>query len=210
MTDLFLGIDTSNYTTSAALLEGEQVVENRKKLFPCARERGGFGKATRCFTMCASCRMFWVPFWRSWRAHASPWNWCVCFLPQPRKIRTCPAFWWGKILPDCWARRGNSSGALLPPAGTYCGGAVFRWKAGAFRPAVFGVSCVRRNHRGFAGSAWGGRHAPGDLSGSLPGFEGGTGCGPGRRFVGVVLSLRALSWKSWRFAGMGKFPTALC
>ena len=32
MSELFLGIDTSNYTTSSALFDGERVLENRKML----------------------------------------------------------------------------------------------------------------------------------------------------------------------------------
>ena len=41
MSDVFLGIDTSNYTTSSALFEEDRVVENRKKLLPVkAGEKG--------------------------------------------------------------------------------------------------------------------------------------------------------------------------
>ena len=41
MSDLFLGIDTSNYTTSSALFGENRVVENRKKLLPVkAGEKG--------------------------------------------------------------------------------------------------------------------------------------------------------------------------
>ena len=49
MTDLFLGIDTSNYTTSAALLEGEQVVENRKKLLPVRQGERGLRQSDAVF-----------------------------------------------------------------------------------------------------------------------------------------------------------------
>ena len=34
MGERFLGIDTSNYTTSAALFDGQRVLENRKLLLP--------------------------------------------------------------------------------------------------------------------------------------------------------------------------------
>ena len=34
MAELYLGIDTSNYTTSAAVFDGDRVLENRKKLLP--------------------------------------------------------------------------------------------------------------------------------------------------------------------------------
>ena len=34
MGERFLGIDTSNYTTSAALYDGQRVLENRKLLLP--------------------------------------------------------------------------------------------------------------------------------------------------------------------------------
>ena len=49
MTDLYLGIDTSNYTTSAALFDGERVVENRKKLLPVKPGEKGLRQSDAVF-----------------------------------------------------------------------------------------------------------------------------------------------------------------
>ena len=46
--ELFLGIDTSNYTTSAALCDRDgKVILNLKKLLPVKRAREDFARATR-------------------------------------------------------------------------------------------------------------------------------------------------------------------
>ena len=49
MTELYLGIDTSNYTTSAALFDGERVLENRKKLLPVKPGEKGLRQSDAVF-----------------------------------------------------------------------------------------------------------------------------------------------------------------
>ncbi|MGI6255375.1 MAG: peptidase M22 [Acutalibacter sp.] len=49
MAELYLGIDTSNYTTSAALFDGEQVLENRKKLLPVKPGEKGLRQSDAVF-----------------------------------------------------------------------------------------------------------------------------------------------------------------
>ena len=46
-----VGIDTSNYTTSAARYDGERVLENRKLLLPVKPGERACGRVTRCSTM---------------------------------------------------------------------------------------------------------------------------------------------------------------
>ena len=49
MSELFLGIDTSNYTTSSALFDGERVLENRKMLLPVKQGEKGLRQSDAVF-----------------------------------------------------------------------------------------------------------------------------------------------------------------
>ena len=57
MPDSVLGIDTSNYTTSAALLCNGEIV-NRKKLLPVRQGSVVCGRAKLSFIMSGNCRRF--------------------------------------------------------------------------------------------------------------------------------------------------------
>ena len=85
-----LGIDTSNYTTSAALLDLETgEVHQEKQLLPV--KAGEAGRVMRYFTTPASCRNCWngsVRFWRKIRSAVS------AFPPVPAMWTAliCPVF----------------------------------------------------------------------------------------------------------------------
>ena len=49
MAELYLGIDTSNYTTSAAAFDGDRVLENRKKLLPVKPGERGLRQSDAVF-----------------------------------------------------------------------------------------------------------------------------------------------------------------
>lgn len=49
MGERFLGIDTSNYTTSAALFDGQRVLENRKLLLPVKPGEKGLRQSDAVF-----------------------------------------------------------------------------------------------------------------------------------------------------------------
>lgn len=52
---MILGIDTSNYTTSAAVLDGEGLTQQKQLLEVRPGERG-CARATLCFSIHAICR----------------------------------------------------------------------------------------------------------------------------------------------------------
>ena len=83
-----LGIDTSNYTTSAALLDLETgEVHQEKQLLPV---KVG-DRAMRCFTIHVSSRNCWngcARFWRIIRSAASVFP----HVPGMWTVRICPAF----------------------------------------------------------------------------------------------------------------------
>ena len=85
MTELYLGIDTSNYTTSAALFDGERVLENRKKLLPVKPGEKGLRQSDAVFHHVRQLLQRWG---------------CPSH-PLRRKTPICPAFWWESRLPTC-------------------------------------------------------------------------------------------------------------
>ena len=94
-----LGIDTSNYTTSAALLDLETgEVHQEKQLLPVKSARWDCGRAMRCFTIHVSSRNCWngcARFWRIIRSAASvfphvPRNVDGSYMPASDRYGNCP------------------------------------------------------------------------------------------------------------------------
>ena len=148
MSELFLGIDTSNYTTSSALFDGERVLENRKMLLPV--KQGGKGPSPkRCgLSSCAAVAPgAGPPFGGVGRP---PQAIGVSLTPQRKRAPICHASWWGKIQLGFWGRRGKSpwrdsptSRATLRQHCIPLGSWSF-WKNG-FWPFTFPAAPLRRS-----------------------------------------------------------------
>ncbi len=100
MSELFLGIDTSNYTTSSALFDGERVLENRKML---PVKQGGDSPKRCGLSSCAAAAPGAGPYFggvgRPPQSH-----WCIPGSHNGGDL-ICHASWWGKTPLGFWGRQ---------------------------------------------------------------------------------------------------------
>lgn len=112
---LFLGIDTSNYTTSMALLDSEsgKMIQQKKHV---ASGKRGAGTATKrsIVSTCAPAARAGLAFVR---AGGLPLHWReLGYPPDPDggRILICPVSWRGNLKPGQWERLCRSRYTLFP------------------------------------------------------------------------------------------------
>ena len=152
-----LGIDTSNYTTSAGVFQGGRVVRNEKMLLPVKPGERGLRQSDAVFHHVRQLPQVLEPALSLGPAQAIG----VSVTPHHGGGLLHALLSGGKGLrPLPGAGLGGAGGGVLPPAGAPGGGAVLRRAAGPAGAALFGLSRVRGHHRGLAGGARPRRHPP--------------------------------------------------
>ena len=148
MPDSVLGIDTSNYTTSAALLCNGEIV-NRKKLLPVRQGERGLRQSEAVFSSCPATAGGSDPSSRAGRQDSG--YRCFRCAALCGKFLHALFFRWCQLCGDfvCCSWRTNRT--LFPSARAYCRCSVLSRKTGTAGTPVSGVSCVRRNNGGVVG-----------------------------------------------------------
>ena len=112
---LFLGIDTSNYTTSMALLDSESgKMIQQKKLLPVEKGALGLRQSEALFQHVRQLPELALLLFGG---RAAPLHWReLGYPPDPDggRILICPVFWRGNLKPGQWERLCRSRYTLFP------------------------------------------------------------------------------------------------
>ena len=209
MSELFLGIDTSNYTTSSALFDGSGVLENRKMLLPVKQGEKGLRQSDAVFHHVRQLLQVLGPLLEGLEDHPKAIG--VSLTPTTEEGSYMPCFLVGKNTAGLLGRRGKSPWRDSPTSRAtlrqHC------YSAGKLelleeRFLAFHVSGGTTEALLVNPGEKGG--APSKTGGPFFGFESRPGSGPCGRHVGAWVSMRPGVGTAGLEVGTRRSYTARC